>query len=275
MQISKEHKIIKPGSASLSEYLTSIWRNRHLVSVLARRDIKVKYAQTFIGIGWTLLQPLTTLLIFLFFFNYLLHVTVPGTPYPLFVFSGMLAWYFFNYVFFQGSGVLMEKQDIIKRIDFPKIILPFSKVMVGLMELAISLLVLAAIYVATGSIPPLNILLFPLVVLMVIPVIVGPALWISALTVQQRDLIHFAPYLVNFGMWLTPVFYPTTLIPQKFAFILFANPIAAVLELFRFCLLPGYTFNSGYVWGFAIGMVIFVSGFFYFKKIDKTIPDYL
>lgn len=243
--------------------------------VLARRDIKVKYAQTFIGIGWTLLQPLTTLLIYLFFFNYLLRVNVPGVPYALFVFTGMLGWYFFNYVFFQGSNVLLEKQDIVKRIDFPKIILPFSKVMVALIELGISMAVLIAVYIVTATVPGLTLLLFPFIVVVSIPIIMGPALWIAALTVRQRDLMHFAPYLVNFGVWLTPVFYPTTLIPGKYVFVLYTNPIAAMLEMFRFCLLPAYSFNLNYFWGLGFGMIIFLSGFCYFKKIDKTIPDYL
>ena len=261
---------------SYSQYVDQVWRYRELIYVLARRDLKIKYAQTLLGVFWSVLQPLTGLLIFTLFFDSVLNIEIPDDiPYPLFAFSGMISWYFFSYIVVSGGNSLVESQDIIKRIKFPKFVLPLSKVLVGLVDLVISFALMIGLMLLLGRLPGWQIVFFPFCVLVNVVVGLAVSVWLSAMTIRYRDFYHIIPYLINFGIWLTPVFYPATLIPEKYSFLIYGNPMAAVIALFRWSILGGSLPSLYYGISLILVVLILILGFFYFKKMERLIADYV
>lgn len=263
--------IISAQPDSLSNYLKKVWRKKSLILVLAKRDLKVKYAQTSLGLLWTMIQPLTALIIYTAFFSGMLNFQTED-PYILFVLSGLLFWNLFNNVFSHGSSSLMNNSDLIKKLDFPKIILPLSKALTAMLEFGISgiLLVLCMIYFQTTLSPSL--LFLPFAILTALFISMGMAMLLASFVVRKRDLFHIVPYLVNFGVWLTPVFYPVNILPEKYAHLIYFNPMASVIDFFRWCLF-GSPIHSFMIFGLLISFLIFIIGFIRFKKIEDTIID--
>lgn len=266
-------RVITASDSGLWEYLKKVWRYRKLILTFAARDLKVQYAQTFLGILWSAIQPLTGLLIFTFFFGKLISLDTEDIPYPLFAFSGMVAWYFFTYMVGQGGQSLVNSQDLIKKIFFPKLVLPLSKVLVGLVEFAISFVLLIILMLILGGMPGPEVVFFPFFVLLNILVGLVVAIWLSALTLRYRDLQHLIPYLVNFGIWVTPVFYPMTLIPEKYHYLLYLNPVAGVIAGFRWTLLNGDRPELAYLYSFVPVILLFFAGLFYFQKVEGKTAD--
>jgi len=261
---------------SWSNYFSKLWENRALIWVLARKELKEKYAQTALGLAWTILQPLTGLLIFTLFFDRIIKLQdIPDVGYAVFAFSGMTSWYFFSFILYQASSSLINNQELIRKVSFPKIILPLSKVLLGTVDFSLSLLLLIILIVATGLEPSINMLFFPFFIFLNIIVGLSVSLWLSALTVKYRDLQHIVPYVLNFGIWLTPVFYPATLIPSEFDFLLYLNPMAGIVEGYRWCLWDYQEFNVQYFLGIGLSVILFVSGFWYFRKVEDTMADSL
>ena len=263
--------IISSNPDTLKQYLTKIWKNRSLIITLAKRDIKVKYAQTIIGLGWTILQPLVAVVVYTLFFSILLNFSTE-TPYLLFVLSGILIWGMFNYIFSQGSASLIQNQDLIKKMYFPKIILPISKVLVALSEFVVVLILFIALFIFFKINFSFKILLTPFVFLFLILFSLGTAFILCAATIKNRDLNHIVPFLINFGIWFTPVFYPVSILPDQYKNFLYLNPMASILQLFRWCLF-GDALNSFVFVGLTISITIFIIGFFYFKKTEEAIVD--
>ncbi len=259
---------------SLFTYFKKIWKYRSFILVLAKRDLKIKYAQTALGLVWTILQPITGLAIFYLFFHLLVALPeVPESGYAVFAFTGMTAWYFFSYIVYQASTALINGQEIAQRIYFPKIILPLSKVLVGLVDLGVSLAILVVLMLIKGVYPSWQIAFLPLFIVLNILVGLAVAIWLSALTVRFRDLQHIVPYIVNFGIWLTPVFFPATLIPDKFQWFLFLNPMAGIVEGYRWCIWQYAEFTPMYFVGIAITLVILVFAVAFFKKTEDQMVD--
>ncbi len=266
-------KTIRAGQNIRGIDLKKLLTYRALIYIFAIRDIKVQYAQTFLGVLWSLIQPLTALFIFTFFFSYIVKVDTGGIPYSLFAFSGMISWYFFSSLMAQTGTSLMQSQYLIRKIYFPKLILPISKSLSCFVEFGISLLLLLVMMLVWGYVPTLSILWFPVVILLNIITGLSVGLWLSALTVRYRDFYHIIPYLINFGIWLTPVFYPATLIPQKIHFLIYLNPMAGIVSAYRWCLLGGSMPSGYYLISLGIVLFIFITGLFYFKKIEDQIAD--
>jgi len=263
--------IISSESDSLRVYLKKIWQHRSLILTLAKRDLKIKYAQTALGLAWTVLQPLVAVTIYTVFFSELMNFQT-SEPYILFVLSGVLLWSLFNYIFAHGSSSLTQNQDLIKKLAFPKIILPLSKVMLSLVEFSITLILLIAL-MAYFRVPlKWTMLWTPIILLPLILMSLGLALSLSAATIKKRDLFHIVPFLINFGIWLTPVFYPVSLIPAKYASLLYLNPIASILQLFRWSLFGG-ALNPLVLIGLSLSFLIFIFGFFHFKSKEDKIID--
>lgn len=265
--------VIDASSTGLGMFFRKAWRYRSVLLTLAKRDLKIKYANSVLGVAWTMLQPLTGLLIFTFFFNLVINIEVPGGDYALFAFSGMTAWYFFSYIMYQSGSSFIQGQELMKKIYFPKILLPLSKVLVGFVELALSLFVLFVLMAVKQIWPTWHIVYLPLFVIANMIVGLSISLWLATLTIQYRDLHHILPYLVNFGIWLTPVFYPSTLIPDKYSHFLYFNPMAGVIEGYRFALLPDYPFDLHYLWGIGISAVLFILGILFLRKVEDGITD--
>lgn len=263
----------------LSQYLHKVYQYRTLLFSLAKRDLKVQYAQTVLGFLWSVLQPLTSLLVWTFFFDKLIQVDTGAIPYPLFAFTGMTAWYFFTHIFNHAGTSLVNSQDLIRKIYFPRIILPLSKVLVGLVEFGISLVLLFIIMLWMGYTPSEKIIFLPVFIFLNIITGLSFGIWLSALTIRYRDFQHIIPYFINLGIWLTPVFYPTTLlqnVPQQFSILTWVNPMAAVIAGYRWSLFGGDAKGTPYyLLAFIPMLLLFVTGFIYFRKNEYTIADHI
>lgn len=261
-----------------SQYLHKVYQYRALAITFARRDIKVQYAQTALGFLWSVIQPLTSLLVWTFFFDKLIDVNTGEIPYPLFAFTGMTAWYFFVHIFSHAGTSLVNSQDLIRKIYFPRIILPLSKVLVGMVEFSISLALLFIIMLLMGVKPTANLVYLPIFIFFNIVTGLAFGIWLSALTIRYRDFQHIIPYFVNLGIWLTPVFYPSTLIPAKYSFFIYINPMAAVIAGYRWVLF-GHAqiakISPYYFFAFIPVILLLVTGFIYFRKNEATIADHL
>ena len=268
--------LISSEKDSLKVYLQKIWLHKSLILTLAKRDLKVKYAQTSLGLLWTAIQPLTGLLIFTLFFNKVMQIDdIPESGYAVFAFTGMTSWYFFSYLVYQSSTSLLQNQELMKKIYFPKLILPISKVLVGLVDFGISMILLVLIMMFNGILPSWHLVFLPFFILLNILVGLSVSIWLSALTVKKRDLQHIVPYLMNFGIWLTPVFFPATLIPEKYRSLLYLNPMAGIVEGFRWCIWEYGEFDIYYIIGIFLSILLSISGIWYFRKVEDQIVDYI
>ena len=257
-------------------YFTKVWQHRSFILTLAKRDLKIKYAQTSLGLLWTAIQPLTGLLIFTVFFNKVMHIDgIPESGYAVFAFTGMTSWYFFSYLVYQASTSLLQGQDLMKKIYFPKLILPLSKVVVGLVDLGISMILLLLIMMIKGIMPSWHLVFLPIFIVLNIIVGLSVSIWLSSLTVKKRDLQHIVPYLMNFGIWLTPVFFPATLIPEKYRFLLYFNPMAGIVEGFRWCIWEYGKYDTLYLIGIILSVLLLIVGLWYFRKVEDEMIDTL
>ena len=267
-------KTIKGGYQSVPAYLQDVWQSKQLIISFALRDLKVQYAQTYLGILWSIIQPVTGLLIFSFFFNRILPLQI-NTPYPVFVFTGIMGWFYFTSMVGQGGTVLLNNQELIKKIHFPRLVLLLSKTVVGLIEFCISLFILIIVMLITHSSVSAKFLLVPLAIAANMLAGLSVAIWLSALTVRYRDLHHIIPYLIGFGIWLTPVFYPTTIVPNQYNWIYYLHPAANVIALYRwiFADLPVNWLQV--MSSLSICVILLISGIYYFIRNEKFVADYL
>jgi len=266
-------KRIDSGSRLLKIDLRKLWSYRALIYIFAVRDLKVQYSQTFLGILWSLIQPLTGLLIFTFFFNYVIQVDTGGIPYPLFAFCGMTSWYFFSALMAQTGTSLMQSQYLIRKIYFPKLILPVSKAVTCMAEFGIAMTLLIIMMVLWGHYPNVNIIFFPLFIGLNLLTGLAVGLWMSALTIRYRDFHHIIPYILNFGIWLTPVFYPSTFLPERIQYLIYFNPMAGVVSGFRWTLLGGSMPSPYFLFSFFFVCILFIGGLLYFRKMEYKIAD--
>lgn len=267
-------KNVKPG---LFQYLRRTWQYRSLIRVLAVRDIKIRYSQTLLGFFWAIIQPIVAIGIYTLFFSYLigLNVESAAVPYPLFVLPGVICWFHFTDIVNRAGTSLQNHQDLLHRITFPKLVLPLSIVMSGLMEVAISFMVMAVLLLSFQVPIGSQILFVPFFLLMNIVCGLTLAIWLNALTVKYRDVHHIIPYLVSFGIWVTPVFYPTTILPEQLKSLLYINPVAGVLAGYRWSLIGLHEVSWQYVWGFIPVLTILVLGLHYFLSVENEIVDHV
>lgn len=205
---SVQVKIISSNADSLVEYCKKLWQYRALIAVFARRDLKVKYSQTILGLGWTIVQPLTGLLIFTFFFGYIMGWKADGLPYSLYVLSGLLGWNFFTYIVFQGINSVQESGHIIKKIYFPKAVLPLSKVLVALVELSVSFVLLIPLLIWYDHSISWRVVFIPAVLLFNTLIALFLVFITASISYKIRDLFHLVPFLMYFGIWVHPYFSP-------------------------------------------------------------------
>lgn len=269
---------IQPTCGLASLRLGDLWHYRELLFFLAWRDIKVRYKQTALGVAWVLLQPLVTMVVFSFLFGRLLKVSSNGVPYPVFAYAALLPWNYFAGALTRSSTSLVGSANLITKIYFPRLIVPLSAVVSGLMDFGVAFLVLAVLMIYYGIPLTPAIALLPLFVLLATLTALAFGLWLSALNVRYRDINYLAPFLVQIWMYVTPVIYGTTLIPERFRFLLALNPMTVVVEGFRWALLgpaavvfqmPGwmYTLSTGVL------VIVLVGGLVYFRITERTFAD--
>lgn len=273
MAESEEIHIMTAKPDSFIEYFQKIWKYRSLIWVFTKRDLKVKYSQTVIGLGWTLLQPLTALIIFTFFFGFLLNWETEGITYPVYVLSGLLGWNFFSYTVSAGTTGIQESSHLIKKIYFPKSVIPLSKMLFGLIELGFSLLLLIPLLLYFGQAVSWKIIFLPVVLLYNIMCALCLVFWISTLAYKKRDLFHLIPFLLYFGIWFSPVFFSNDILPAHYAFALDINPMANVVQAWRWSLFDFGEFK--WIWGvnFFIVLLLLLVGMYLYNKREDRFSD--
>jgi len=254
-------------------YIKELFEYGDLFLILAYRDLRVRYAQTFLGLFWAFLQPAATLLIFILIFNKAVKVDTGDVPYPLFALTGMSAWAYFSFVLSQSGQSIIGAQEMVKKIYFPRLVIPLSKAVVAFVDFMIAIIFVVILMLIYQYPITLKLIWFPVFFFINIFAALSIGIWLSALTIRYRDFIHVIPFLVQFGLYATPVGYPASLIPEKFQFIYHLNPMSGVVEGFRYSILGiGEISAFSYVSFLIIG-IFFVSGMIYFKKVEKVMAD--
>lgn len=269
-----EKSVMLAGQKPLTVYLKEVWEFRSLILTFAYRDLRVQYAQTFLGLLWSVIQPLTGLLIFNFFFQKVIHINL-NVPYAVFAFTGIMGWFYFTQLVAQAGTALTSNHELIRKIHFPRLILPLSKVMIGLAEFLISFVLLILLMLITDCNFSYKLIFLPLVIIANIISGLSIGIWLCALTIRFRDLHHIIPFLVGFGIWLTPVFYPSTFVPQDYNWIYFFHPVANVISLYRWIILDTPVNLIQVSVSLVVAMVLFISGLVFFVRNEKFISDYL
>lgn len=262
-------------SDSFKTYFQKIWNYRALIWVFAKRDLKVKYSQTLIGVGWSIVQPLTALLIYTFFFGLLFNWDAGVIPFPVYVISGLLGWNFYTYIVSAGAMSVQEAAHTIKKIYFPKSILPFSKVVIAFVELLFSLLLLIPLMIYYDVALSWKIVFLPFVLLFNAMCGLTLVFWVASFAYKKRDLFHLLPFIVYFGIWLTPVFFTENFFPEKVQFLLDFNPMANVVGLWRWILF-GQT-NFEWIWLINYGLITIacIGGMYYYNRKESAFTDYV
>ncbi len=268
--------VIDANRSRFSLNLRELFAYRDLFLILAYRDLRVRYAQTFLGLLWAFIQPLFTLVIFTLVFGRAIGVAkdIPAhIPYVLYAACGMSAWTYFAFVMNQAGNSIIGAQGMIQKIYFPRLIIPLSKAVVGLVDFGVSLLFILVLMVWYGFVPSSNIVFLPFYVLMGVLAALGVGIWLSALTIRYRDFQHIVPFMVQFGLYATPIAYPTSLIPEQYRVLFYLNPMTGVVEGFRWSLL-GTESPGVYAWlSFGLIAVLFLSALLYFRRVERIMAD--
>jgi len=267
--------ILEAGRAD-RHYWRDLWRYRELFQVLAWRDLSVRYKQTVIGVAWALVRPVLTMIVFTVIFGRIAKLPSEGTaPYALMVFAGMLPWQFFATALGEASNSLVTNSNLISKVYFPRLIVPAATVVVAFVDLLISFAILVILMVAYQFAPGWQILLLPGFVLLAFVASLGPGLWITALNVKYRDFRYVIPFLVQFGLYVSPVGFSSTVIPEKWRLLYSLNPMVGVIDGFRWCLLGGENPLRGPGFGISVGVTAFFLwlGVRQFRRREKSFAD--
>ena len=271
--MNRTRTVIDASKPKFSLNLRELFEYRDLFLILAWRDLRVRYAQTFFGLLWAFIQPLATLLIFTLIFGRAIKVDTGDIPYPVYALAGMLAWSYFAYVLNQSGQSIIGAQEMVKKIYFPRLIIPLSKAATGFVDFAITLLFLIVLMIYYGVAVSSNIIQLPIYFVLDVMGALGVGIWVSSLTIRYRDFQHVVPFLVQVGLYATPIAYPASLVPEKYQLIYHLNPMAGVVEGFRWSII-GSGPLSEYAWlSFVVIILLFVTSLFYFKRVERVMAD--
>lgn len=265
--------ILEAGRAS-RHYWSDLWRYRELLGFLAWRDIKVRYKQTTLGVLWALIQPAVTLAVFTFIFGKLAGMPAGSAPYPLLVLCGLLPWQLFAAAFSNASGSLVANTHLISKVYFPRLIVPLSSVAVALIDFLVVLVLLTTLCIWFGFMPDWRVVLLPLFILLTLVTAIGTGLWLTALTVKYRDFRFIVPFLLQVGLFLSPVGFSSTNLPN-WQVVYSLNPMVGAIDGFRWCLLHGEPALSPVNLSISVAMslVLLASGLWYFRLTERTFAD--
>lgn len=273
------HVHIRPSKGWVSLKLDELWEYRELLYFLIWRDVKVRYKQTVIGIGWAIIQPVFTMLVFSVVFGQLANIPSDGVPYPIFSYAALVPWTFFATGLSNSSNSLVNSANLIKKVYFPRLIIPIANVLAGLVDFVVAFLVLLVMMVIYKVYPTVNIIWLPLLLLLATITALGVGLWFSALNVQFRDIKYVVPFLVQFLMYATPIAWPSSLAhDQWWQPLLGLNPMAGVVEGFRWALLGSALEDSTppsaiLLLSASISIILFIGGLFFFRRMERTFAD--
>jgi lipopolysaccharide transport system permease protein len=261
-------------SAGRWEWTSELWHFRELLYFLAWRDVKVRYKQAAFGAAWAIIQPLFTMLIFTFFFGRMANIPNGGIPYPLFFYTTLVAWTYFAGTLGQAGNSLVSNSSLITKIYFPRILLPASSALSGLLDFGVGSSFLAVMMLYYRITPSWKVLLWPLAVLDMLVVTLGISMWLAALNVRYRDIKHVIPFVVQLGLWVTPVLYPVSYLSPRWRPLLALNPLSAVMEAFRACLFPSYQLDWRLMaTSLGMSLLFLVIGVLYFRKAERSFAD--
>ena len=266
--------IIRPSKGWSAVELAPLWEYRELLYFLIWRDIKVRYKQTVLGAAWAIIQPFFTMVVFTLFFGWLAKMPSEGVPYPIFTYSALVPWMYFANALGQSSSSLVLDERMITKVYFPRLIIPISAVLSGLLDFAIAFLVLIGMILFYGIVPTATVLTLPFFVLLAAATALGAGLWLSAMNVQYRDVRYAIPFLIQFWLFATPVAYPSSLLPERWRVVYGLNPMAGVVEGFRWALLGhGQVPGPLLIVSVLTTTGLLVSGLYYFRWMEDTFPD--
>ncbi|MFY0607980.1 MAG: ABC transporter permease [Cyclobacteriaceae bacterium] len=253
--------------------LKELFHYKDLFMILAMRDLRVRYAQTVLGLAWAVLQPVATLLIFTLIFGRAIKVDTGEIPYPVFALAGMSAWSYFSFVMSQSGGSIIGAGEVIKKIYFPRLIIPLSTSLVALVDFAIAVLMLLILMIFYQVPISGNIILLPIFFLLNVMAALGTGIWLSALTIRYRDFKHVVPFLIQIGLYATPIAYPVSMVPEKYQLLYHLNPMAAITEGFRFAFFGLESLHPFAYISVVVIVSLFNSGIWYFKRMERTMAD--
>jgi lipopolysaccharide transport system permease protein len=265
---------IEPPKGWASIGLRELWDYRELLYFLTWRDVKVRYKQTALGAAWAIIQPLFMMLVFSLFFGRLAKIPSDGIPYPIFTFCALLPWQLFAHALTESSNSLVGNQNLITKVYFPRLVVPISAVLGGLVDFAVAFAILLVLMFYYGNVPTWAIITLPGFILLAVMTALGVGLWLSALNVKYRDVRYTINFLIQFWLFATPVAYPSSLVPAKWRALYGLNPMAGVVEGFRWALLGKTEAPGAMLWvSVAVVIVILIGGLYYFRRMEQEFAD--
>ena len=274
----RHQTIIQPSKGWFSLQLGALWHYRELLYFLVWRDIKVRYKQTALGVTWVILQPVVSMVVFTFLFGNLLGVPSGDVPYPIFSYAALLPWNYFASSINKSSTSLVMNTNLVTKVYFPRMVIPISSVLSGLVDFGFGFLVLIGLMIYFRIPPTWTILFLPAFLFLAMLTALGFGFWLSALNVRYRDINYLVPYLIQIWMYLTPVIYSVTLIPEQYQFLLALNPMTAVVGGFRWALLGSYLADAQapvdvIIFSFLISLLVLITGAVFFRRTERTFAD--
>lgn len=266
--------IIEAGRTE-RHYWRDLWRYRELFYFLAWRDILVRYKQTTFGVLWAVLRPLLTMLVFTLVFGKLARLPAGNVPYPILVFAALLPWQFFSNAFTEAGNSLVASANMISKVYFPRLVIPTSAVIVSFVDFLISFAILAGLMLWYGYLPDWHIFTLPLFVLMAFAAAMGAGLWMAALNVKYRDFRIIIPFVVQIGLYVSPVGYSSAIVPEQWRLFYSLNPMVGVIDGFRWAIMSNDAalYWPGFLLSFMLIMVTFITGVIYFRKTERSFAD--
>jgi lipopolysaccharide transport system permease protein len=266
--------IIEAGRAE-SQYWRDLWRYRELFYFLAWRDILVRYKQTVVGMSWALIRPFLTMVVFTVVFGKLANLPSQGVPYPILVFAAMLPWQFFSNALSECGNSLISNANLISKVYFPRLIVPSSAVVVSFVDFMVSGIILLGLMAWYNFVPTWRILTLPLFIGIAFAASMGAGLWIASLNVKYRDFRYIVPFIVQFGLYISPVGFSSNIVPENWRFLYSINPMVGVIDGFRWAILGGEfsLFLPGFLISLSLVTVLLISGIWYFRKMERQFAD--
>lgn len=266
-------RVIRARSGWSKLYPSDLWHYKDLIWFLTKRDIALRYRQTILGVAWALLQPLATMAVFTIFFGKFGKIPSDGLPYSLFAFCGLIPWQLFAYALAESSNSLVGNQNLITKVYFPRLIIPLSSVLSGLVDFAVAFVVLVVMLGWFGRAPSVSLIVLPLLVLLALTTALGVGLWLSALNVQYRDVRYTLPFLSQLWFFATPIAYPSSILPERLRPLFGLNPMAGVVEGFRWALLGTGRPPSLLPVSIAVSLAVLWGGLHYFARMERRFAD--
>jgi lipopolysaccharide transport system permease protein len=266
---SSGHKV-----AAMREWSAEIWQYRELLWFLAWRDVKVRYKQTVLGAGWAVIQPLLGMIVFTAFFGRLIGTASIDAPYPIFTYCALVPWTYFSGTLSQASNSLVANSNLITKVYFPRVLLPASSALSGLLDFLVGSAFLVVLMAHYRIHPTLALLFYPILMIALWMFTLGVSMWLAALNVRYRDVKYAIPFLIQLGLFVTPVIYPKTLMSHRVQQLLMLNPLAGMIEGFRACLFPQHQVDFSLIAvSAAIGAVLFIASGLYFRNTERAFAD--